>query len=105
ERVRFRIRLDVMMNHEALVPAGEALLVLPIRNWYEWDSVFTTTSTDRTIRAFGPSITPRCPDVPESWIALREIARRVLGDECAGFDHRSAADIRKEMDRCIWMYN
>lgn len=103
-RVPFRIRLDVMMNREALVEPGEATLVLPIRNWYEWNSVFTTTATDRTIRAFGPSIVPRCPDVPESWIALREIARRVLGEDLHGFNHRSTAEIRREMDRCIWMY-
>src|SRR5262249_24943301 len=35
-----RIRLDVVMNHEALVEPGEALLILPVRNWYEWDHVF-----------------------------------------------------------------
>jgi len=104
ERIPCRIRFDVMMNHEALVEPGDALLILPVRNWYEWDHVFTTTSTDRTIRAFGPSIRPRCPGLPESWQALREIARRVLGDGKPGFDYRNTDAIRRAMNRDIWMY-
>src|SRR5262249_35767516 len=104
ERLPFRIRLDVMMNHEALVEPGETLLVVPVRNWYEWDHLFTTTSTDRTIRAFGPSIRPRCPNAPESWPALCEIARRVLGPVSRGFDYADTDATRREMDRSIWMY-
>lgn len=103
ERTPFRIRFDVMMNREALVEPGEGLLVLPVRNWYEWDEVFTTTSTDRTIRAFGPSIAPRMPEVPAMWRALRAIAHRVLGSP-RGFSYDSTDDIRREMDRSIWMY-
>lgn len=103
ERTPCRIRFDVMMNREALIEPGEALLVLPVRNWYEWESVYTTTSTDRVIRAFGQSIRPRRADVPESWRALREIARRVLGGG-PGFDYETTDDIRREMGRSIWMY-
>jgi molybdopterin-dependent oxidoreductase alpha subunit len=103
-RVPWRIRLDVMMNREALVEPGEGLLVLPIRNWYEWEHVFTTTSTDRTIRAFGGSIRPRCAGVEESWVVLREIARRVLGEGAGGLGYRDTDEIRREMGATIWMY-
>jgi molybdopterin-dependent oxidoreductase alpha subunit len=107
-RTRHRIRFDVMMNHEALIEPGEALLVIPIRNWYEWDHVFTTTSTDRTIRAFKGTIRPRVPDALESWQALRAIAQRVMGatDDGLprGFAYRNTDDLRAAMDRDIWMY-
>lgn len=103
-RLPFRIRLDVMMNSECLVEPGEATLILPVRNWYEWDSVYTTTSTDRTIRAFGPSIRPRCPGVDESWRVLRRIAEAVLGADARGFAYGSTDEIRREMNRAIWMY-
>ncbi len=103
-RIPFRIRLDVMMNSEALVEPGDALLVLPVRNWYEWQHVFTTTSTDRTIRAFGPSIRPRCPEVPESWQLLRTLADRVLDPTQSAFNYTDTDAIRREMDQSIWMY-
>jgi len=103
-RIPFRIRLDVMMNAEALVEPGEALLILPARNWYEWQHVFTTTSTDRTIRAFGPSISSRCPEVPESWLLFQSLADRVFGPGNPAFDYPDTDAIRRDMDRSIWMY-
>ena len=104
EKTAYRIRFDVMMNRDALIEPGEAILVLPVRNWYEWQHVFTTTSTDRTIRAFGPSIGPRVRQAPELWQALRQIALRVLGGTGRGFAYENTDDIRREMDRSIWMY-
>ncbi len=103
-KVPYRIRLDVSMNSEAMIEPGEASLVIPIRNWYEWDSVFTTTSTDRTIRAFRGTIPRDHRDLPESWQALREIARGVLGDNLKGFSYDGTQAIREMMDRSIGMY-
>lgn len=103
-RIPFRIRLDVMMNAEAMVEPGESLLILPVRNWYEWQHVFTTTSTDRTIRAFGPSIRPRCPDVPESWQLFRTLADRVFEKQNIAFNYPDTDAIRRDMDQSIWMY-
>ncbi|MEE9295577.1 MAG: molybdopterin-dependent oxidoreductase [Phycisphaerae bacterium] len=103
-KVPYRIRLDVMMNSEAMIEPGEASLVIPIRNWYEWDSVFTTTATDRTIRAFRGTLPMRWAGLPESWFALREIARRVLGDELRGFSYQSTQQIREMMARTIGVY-
>jgi molybdopterin-dependent oxidoreductase alpha subunit len=123
ERLPYRIRLDVMMNREALIEPGEGLLILPVRNWYEWSSVFTTTSTDRTIRAFRGTL-PAHRNLPESWQALVAIARRVLrGRSCEDpFSHAepresltanahpvictyiNTDDIRRDMSRAIPMY-
>jgi molybdopterin-dependent oxidoreductase alpha subunit len=103
-KVPYRIRLDVMMNREAMIEPGEASLVLPIRNWYEWDSVYTTTSTDRTIRAFRGTLAGDNADLPESWVGLREIARRVLGDDLPGFSYRDTQQIREAMERSIAAY-
>jgi molybdopterin-dependent oxidoreductase alpha subunit len=112
ERLPFRIRLDVMMNHEALIEPGEALLILPVRNWYEWSSVFTTTSTDRTIRAFRGALTAH-RDLRESWQALTEIARRVAQASPPAVAHPASAplsyantdEIRRAMSRTIPMYS
>lgn len=104
QKVPYRIRLDVMMNREAMIEPGEASLVIPIRNWYEWDSVFTTTSTDRTIRAFRGTMAGTHRALPESWVALRELARRVLGEGSPGFRYDDTAQIRAMMDRSISMY-
>lgn len=113
-KVAYRIRLDVMMNQEAMIEPGEANLVIPIRNWYEWDSVFTTTSTDRTLRAFRGTLLRGHRDLPESWAAFREIAHRVLGkdadrsvstsDRISGFSYTTTQEIREMMARTIWMY-
>ncbi len=103
-RLPYRIRFDVMLNREALIEPGEALLIIPVRNWYEWSSVFTTTSTDRTIRAFRGTLDGAHRHLPESWRALAAIARRVLGEGVPGFDYASTDDIRRSMDRCIPMY-
>ncbi len=103
--VPFRIRFDVMMNAETMIEPGEASLVIPIRNWYEWDSVFTTTSTDRTVRAFQGTLQGQNKHLPESWIAFKEIARRILGEDLPGFDYESTQDIREMMSRSISMYD
>ncbi len=100
----YRIRLDVMMNSDALIEPGEASLIIPIRNWYEWDSVFTTTATDRTIRAFRGTIPRDHRDLPESWQALKQIAGRVLGSDASGFDYAHTQAIREMMDRTIGVY-
>ncbi len=108
-KVPYRIRFDVMMNRETMIPPGEASLVIPIRNWYEWDSVYTTTSTDRTIRAFKGTVKLQHPDLPESWLALREIAGRLLGDgsagkdgaDLSGFAYNNTQQIREMMERTI----
>jgi molybdopterin-dependent oxidoreductase alpha subunit len=103
-RVPFRIRFDVMMNSEAMIEPGQASLVIPIRNWYEWDSVFTTTSTDRTIRAFCGTIEHAHRDLPESWRALRSIAQHVVGQDLPGFRYDSTQQIRNMMNQTILMY-
>jgi predicted molibdopterin-dependent oxidoreductase YjgC len=104
EKVPYRIRLDVMMNREAMIEPGEAILVLPIRNWYEWDSVFTTTSTDRTIRAFRGTLAGQNALLPESWQALKRIARHVIGDDLRGFAYSETDEIRRAMEQSIRVY-
>ncbi len=104
KKVPYRIRLDVMMNTESMIAPGAASLVIPIRNWYEWDSVFTTTSTDRTIRAFRGALPRDHQDLPESWDAMRLIARRVLGEGGDGFAYERTQEIREMMDRTIGVY-
>jgi molybdopterin-dependent oxidoreductase alpha subunit len=103
-KLPYRIRLDVMMNRETMIPPGEASLVLPIRNWYEWDSVFTTTATDRTIRAFTGTVRPKWVELPESWQALRQLADRILGPDAAGFSYEYTQELRDMMDQTIAIY-
>lgn len=104
-KVPYRIRFDVMMNAETMVEPGEASLVIPIRNWYEWDSVFTTTSTDRTIRAFTGTLAGQNNHLPELWVAFKEVARRVIGDDLPGFNYESTQVIREMISRSIGMYD
>ncbi len=104
-RVPYRIRFDVMMNAETMIEPGEASLVIPIRNWYEWDSVYTTTSTDRTVRAFQGTLAGENKHLPEAWIAFREIAKRILGDDLTGYNYANTQDIREMISKSIIMYD
>ncbi|MHB8586351.1 MAG: FdhF/YdeP family oxidoreductase [Thermoplasmatota archaeon] len=57
-RVGLRIHQDIVFNTSMMVPAKEAVLILPAKTRYEQDGGGTSTSTERRVR-FSPEIPGR----------------------------------------------
>ena len=104
QRVRIRVHQDIVLNSSMLLPAGEAVLLLPAMTRYELPGGGTSTSTERRIR-YSPEIEgPRIEEAKPEWWIPAELARRFdLGNE-ARFPWKDTAGIRQEIERVVPLY-
>jgi predicted molibdopterin-dependent oxidoreductase YjgC len=102
-RVKYRIHQDIVLNSSSVLPAGDAVLILPAQTRYEQRTGGTTTSTERRIR-FTPEIPgPRIGEARPEWEIPALIGRALPGRSDA-FGYQDTASIRREMADAMPMY-
>ncbi len=102
--VRLRIHQDIVLNSSTLLPAREAVLLLPAQTRYEQKSGGTSTSTERRIR-FTPEIPgPRIEEAKAEWEIPAIIGQKLEPDRSDLFGYSSTTQIRSEMNDLIPIY-
>jgi len=102
ENVPVRVHQDIVLSSQMLVPAKEAVLLLPAMTRYESAGGGTETTTERRI-IFSPEIKgPRIAEARPEWQIFGDLARKVRGDNKASFD--DAQSIRNEIAKIIPKY-
>jgi molybdopterin-dependent oxidoreductase alpha subunit len=103
-QVKLRIHQDIVLNTSTLLPAEEAVLVLPAQTRYEQRSGGTSTSTERRIR-FTPEIPgPRLAEAKPEWEIPCLIGAALEPERSDLFGYRDTAQIRAEMARLMPLY-
>jgi molybdopterin-dependent oxidoreductase alpha subunit len=102
--VGVRVHQDIVLNTSMLVPAGEAVVLLPAMTRYEIPGGCTSTSTERRIR-FSPEIPgPRIPEAKPEWLIPVLLAKQIDLAHEARFPWKDTADIRKEIEKAVPFY-
>jgi predicted molibdopterin-dependent oxidoreductase YjgC len=99
-----RVHQDIVLNSSTLIPAREAVLVLPAETRYEQRSGGTSTSTERRIR-FTPEIPgPRIAEARPEWEIPCLVGRKLVPDREDLFGFADTKAIRAEMDELMPLY-
>ncbi len=102
--VKLRIHQDIVLNSSTLLPAEEAVLVLPAQTRYEQKSGGTSTSTERRIR-FTPEIPgPRIAEAKAEWEIPALIGQKLEPERADLFGFTSTRQIRAEMNDLMPLY-
>lgn len=102
--VDLRVHQDIVFNTSTLLPAKEAVLLLPAQTRYEQKSGGTSTSTERRIR-YTPEIAgPRIGEARAEWEIPCLIGKKLLPERHDLFDYEDTSQIRKEMSELIPLY-
>ena len=102
--VRLRVHQDIVLNTSTLLPAKEAVLVLPAETRYEQRSGGTSTSTERRIR-FTPEIPgPRIAEAKPEWEIPALIGRKLRPELTDLFGWRDTKQLREEMAALMPLY-
>ncbi len=103
-RVGVRVHQDICLNSSMLLPATEAVVLLPAMTRYELPGGGTSTSTERRIR-FSPEIEgPRIPEAKPEWQIPVLIAEGVDLSFQAQFRWKDTGDIRREIEKAVPLY-
>ena len=104
EAVPLRVHLDLVLNRQMLLEAGEAVILLPAATRYEGPGAVTQTSTERRV-ILSPEIRgPRPGEARQEWQVFTELARRARPMLADLLDFKDTAAIRAEIGRVIPEY-
>jgi len=104
ERVGTRIHEDIVLSPMMLLPAKEAVILLPATTRYESPGGGTETSTERRI-IFSPEVPGRrVGRARPEWEVFGEVAARVRPDLAEKVRFRSSLAIREEIARAVPLY-
>ncbi len=104
EAVPLRVHLDLVLNRQMLLEAGEAVVLLPAATRYEGPGAVTQTSTERRV-ILSPEIRgPRPAEARQEWQVFTELARRARPMLAGLLDFKDTAAIRAEIGRVIPEY-
>jgi predicted molibdopterin-dependent oxidoreductase YjgC len=104
EAVRLRVHLDLVVNRQMLLEAGEAVVLLPAATRYEGPGAVTQTSTERRV-ILSPEIRgPRPAEARQEWQVFSELARRARPMLAGQLAFKDTAAIRAEIGRVIPEY-
>jgi molybdopterin-dependent oxidoreductase alpha subunit len=104
ERVGTRIHQDVVLSPMMLLPAREAVILLPATTRYESPGGGTETSTERRI-IFSPEVPGRrVGRARPEWDVFGEVAARVRPDLAEKVRFPSSQAIREEIGRAVPLY-
>jgi predicted molibdopterin-dependent oxidoreductase YjgC len=105
QNVRLRVHQDIVVNSSTLLPAKQAVIVLPAQTRYEQRGGGTSTSTERRIR-FSPEVRgPRIAEAKPEWEIPLLIGRRLKPDQPKLFGHANPEQVRAEMARVMPLYD
>ncbi len=104
EAVPLRVHLDLVLNRQMLLEAGEAVLLLPAATRYEGPGAVTQTSTERRV-ILSPEIRgPRPAEARQEWQVFTELARRARPMLAGLLEFKDTVAIRAEIGRVIPEY-
>jgi molybdopterin-dependent oxidoreductase alpha subunit len=104
ENIGLRVHQDIVLNTSTLIPAREAVLVLPAETRYEQKSGGTSTSTERRIR-FTPEIPgPRIAEARPEWEIPSLIGQKLVPERDDLFGYKNTSEIRREMAELMPLY-
>lgn len=102
KNVGLRVHQDIVLNTSTLLPAKEAVLLLPGQTRYE--SGGTSTSTERRIR-FSPEIPgPRIAEARAEWEIPCLVGQKLLPQRQDLFHYSDATEIRQEISELVPLY-
>jgi molybdopterin-dependent oxidoreductase alpha subunit len=104
-RIPLRVHVDICLSAQMLIPAGEAVLLLPAQTRYEMVGGVTETSTERRV-IFSPEVGG--PRLPEAWPEYRifgEIAARARPELADMVRYAGTAEIREDIARTVPLYD
>jgi molybdopterin-dependent oxidoreductase alpha subunit len=105
ERPRLRVHQDIVLSSAMLVPASDAVLLLPAATRYETPGGVTETSTERRV-IFSPEIPGRrIGSARPEWEVLLEAAARTRPSEVGKIRCASTPELRREMARALPLYS
>jgi molybdopterin-dependent oxidoreductase alpha subunit len=104
QNVPLRVHQDIILTDQMLIPAKEAVLLLPAKTRYEQDGGGIETITERRI-VFSPEIPRQVGEARAEWRILRDLALAVRPElaNCFGCDSGDA--IRAEIARVVPFYD
>lgn len=103
-RVPLRIHQDILITDQMLLPAGEAVILLPAKTRYEQDDGGIETTTERRI-AFSPEIPRQVGEARAEWKILREVAAAVHPDRAHLLGGETGWKLREEIARIVPYYD
>ncbi|HTV12288.1 MAG TPA: FdhF/YdeP family oxidoreductase [Acidimicrobiales bacterium] len=103
-RAPLRVHLDIVPSRQMLVPAGEAVVLLPVETRYEMKGGVTETSTERRV-IFSPEVKgPRVQEARPEWEVFTELAKMARPSLAGQLDFAGTAGIRDEIARVVPNY-
>lgn len=101
--VPMRVHQDIIFNDQMLIPAREAVLILPAKTRYEQDDGGTETSTERRVM-FSPEIPRQVGEARAEWRILREIAVACYPEREYLLGCKTGWQMREEIEKVVPFY-
>ncbi len=102
--VPLRAHQDIILNDQMLIPAREAVILLPAKTRYEQDDGGHETSTERRVM-FSPEIPRQVGEARAEWKILREIATAAYPERAHLLGCETGWKMREEIARVIPFYD
>ena len=103
EAVPIRVHQDILLADQMLLPAREAVLLLPAKTRYEQDDGGIETTTERRI-AFSPEIPRQVGEARAEWKILRDVAAAAWPERAALLGGKDGWALREEIARVVPFY-
>jgi molybdopterin-dependent oxidoreductase alpha subunit len=102
--VPLRVHQDIILTDQMLIPAAEAVILLPAKTRYEQDDGGTETTTERRI-IFSPEIPRQLGEAKAEWKILRELAASVYPERAHLLGCETGWAMREEIARVVPFYD
>jgi len=102
--VPVRVHQDIILTDQMLIPAREAVFLLPAKTRYEQDDGGTETSTERRIM-FSPELPRQVGEARAEWKILRDLAAAAHPERAHLLGCEDGWKIREEIARAVPLYD
>ncbi len=103
ENVPVRIHQDIILTDQMLLPAREAVFLLPAKTRYEQDGGGIETTTERRV-AFSPEIPRQVGEARAEWRILRDLAAAAWPERAHLLGCDTGEAIRREIAEIVPFY-
>jgi len=103
ENVPLRIHQDILVTDQMLLPAREAVILLPAKTRYEQDDGGIETTTERRI-AYSPEIPRQVGEARAEWKILRDVAVAAFPERASQLGAGDGWELRREIARIVPFY-
>jgi len=102
--VPLRVHQDIILNDQMLIPAKEAVILLPAKTRYEQDDGGHETSTERRVM-FSPEIPRQVGEARAEWRILRDLAAATYPERAHLLGCETGWKMREEIARVVPFYD